>query len=86
MVALDLLLVLLDKKLPLGEQDRVQNLLDRCLSAALHEQTKLSSGAKGSLFELLGKLAECHYQVAAAVEDRIVTLFLGLLAVTSVTS
>ena len=77
MVSLDLLLVLLDKKLPLGPQEKVQNLLDRCLSSALHETSKLSSGAKGSLYELLGKLAECYHVLAAAVEDRLVTLFLG---------
>ena len=77
MVSLDLLLVLLDKRLSLGPQERVQGLLDRCLSSALHESTKLSSGAKGSLYELLGKLAQCYPAIAAATEDRLVTLFLG---------
>ncbi|KAI6646753.1 DNA-dependent protein kinase catalytic subunit [Oopsacas minuta] len=79
MISLDLLLVLLDKKLPLGPQERVQHLLDRCLNTALHESTKLSSGARGSLYELLGKLAECYYLLATTIEDRLVTLFLGVL-------
>ena len=77
MVSLDLLLVLLDKKLPLGTEERVQGLLDRSLSSALHETTKMSSGTKGSLYELLGKIAQCYHTIAASVEDRLVTLFLG---------
>ena len=79
MISLNLLLVLLDKNLPLGPQERVQGLLDRCLSSALHESTKLSSGSMGSLYELLGKISQCYHKIAAAVEDRLVTLFIGSL-------